>query len=1055
MSSVGDCTQLSNHRLCVTDRVSGLQFLVDTGANVSVLPCDKRSVNDQWSSRYTLYAANGTEIRTYGERSLTLDLKLRRSFRWNFILCNVKQPILGADFLKYHKLLVDLDGKKLIDKVTDLSVSGIIVNATQACIKTVDDKHPYADLLKQYPNITKPVSFKDDTHHQVFHHIETTGPPVHAKVRPLPPDRYARVKEEFRTMQEMGICRPSKSAWSSPLHVVAKKDGGIRPCGDYRALNKITTPDRYPIPRLQDFTYLLAKKKIFTRLDLNRAYHNIMTSPEDIEKTAICTPFGLFEFTRMTFGLRNAAQTFQRFMENTVLHGLDFQFCYIDDIIIASTTEQQHREHLKQIFERFEKYGITINLGKCTFGQSKLNFLGYEVSTEGIKPLKERVNAIVNFPKPETIEQLRRFLGMLNFYRSHIPNAIKNQSTLNQFLHNSKKRDKTKIPWTDEACEAFSKCKQDLMDAVTLFHPLPDVPIALMTDASNTGVGAVLQQNINGNWKPLGYFAKKFSLAETKYSTYDRELLAVYLAIKHFRNIIEGRNLIVFTDHKPLCYAYNKVGGTNETPRRIRQLAYISEYTTDIRHISGEHNIVADSLSRIETIYCPTVLDFTELAQAQSVDDYVASAKSNINTVVQLKPMSVPTTDKQIYCESSTGNIRPYIPEQWRKLIFDSIHNVSHPGIRTTRKMITEKFFWPGINKDISLWAKSCIKCQKSKIVRHTVSNLGTFDSCDRFEQVHVDIVGPLPISQEGYRYLVTMIDRATGWPEAIPVFDITASTVAKVIYECWISRFGVPVKLSSDQGAQFESDLFSKLMKFLGIDKLRTTPFHPQSNGIIERWHRTLKSALRARLDNSTWIEELPTVLLGLRAAPRSDTGISAAQLTYGTTLRFPSEFYVNSPKRIYDSYEYVQRLRDIINNIRPRPSQQRDNRTIFVHPDLENCQQVFIRNDSMKKSLQYPYDGPFQILKRNNKVFTVQLPTRKVNISIDRLKPAYIIADDDHENDTLKSVNSSKLNETSNKMENNAARIAQAEDKNYSPITYTTRSGRKVNKPVRFELD
>lgn len=305
-------------------------------------------------------------------------------------------------------------------------------------------------------------------------------------------------------MQEIGICRPSKSPWASALHFVPKKDGQIRPYGDYRALNAITKPDRYPIPRLQDFTYGLAGKKTFARLNINRAYHNIRIAPQDVEKTAIITPFGLFEFPRMSFGLRNAAQTFQRVMNNTVLQGLEYLngdrkgdclylFCYIDDVIIASTDAELLRKHLGLVFSRFEQFGITINMSKCCFGKPEIEILGYNVSSEGIKPLKDKVEAIQSFPRPETVEQLRRFLGMVNFYRVLINQAAEHQSELNKFLHGAKKKDKSRITWDDKATAAFEQCKASLQSAITLAYPEDKGRLSLMCDASNTCMGAVLQ----------------------------------------------------------------------------------------------------------------------------------------------------------------------------------------------------------------------------------------------------------------------------------------------------------------------------------------------------------------------------------------------------------------------------------------------------------------------------------------------------------------------------------------------------------------------------------
>lgn len=245
------------------------------------------------------------------------------------MIAEVKQPILGADFLAHHKLLVDVNKRKLIDSVTCLQAIASVSLQEEPSVRTIDSNNEYSDILSEFPNVTKPMCFKDTPYHSIVHHIETTGSVVYARPRPLPPDKYNKVKAEFQRMQEMGICRPSKSNWASPLHVVIKKNGELRPCGDYRQLNALTKPDRYPIPRIQDCTYLLHGKTIFTRIDMQRAYHNIGINEQDIPKTAITTPFGLYEFTRMTFGLKNAAQTFQRFLNNEVLRDLNYIFIYI------------------------------------------------------------------------------------------------------------------------------------------------------------------------------------------------------------------------------------------------------------------------------------------------------------------------------------------------------------------------------------------------------------------------------------------------------------------------------------------------------------------------------------------------------------------------------------------------------------------------------------------------------------------------------------------------------------------------------------------------------
>ena len=824
---------------------------------------------------------------------------------------------------------------------------------------SAEQTHKVCETILDYPEGFVVPGGKTGRTEVADHGVDVQGnSPSKQRYKPWPLAKQQAADEQVRKMLDDDIIEPSDSPWASPAVLVTKRDGSIRFCVDYRRVNSLTKKDAYPLPRIDDTLNTLGGAEWFCTMDLASGYWQVKMREEDKPKTAFVTRMGLFQFKVMPFGLTNAPATFQRLMD-TVLKGLQWQRClvYLDDIIIFGKTFDDTLQNLRMVMDRLKAAGLKLKASKCQWFKRSVKYLGHVVSSKGLQCDPEKIEAVQNWPVPQTVTQVRQFLGFAAYYRKFIHHFSKIAQPLTNLTKKS-----VRFSWNDDCQNAFETLKQLLVTAPVLAYPLSEGEYILDTDASNFAVGAVLSQVQNGEERVIAYASQTLNHSQQNYCTTKKELLAVVKFVEHFKYYLYGAHFTIRTDHASLKWLRNfkSVDGM-----LARWLSTLEKYHYTFVHRKGVYHTNADALSRLPTRKCPRedcsqcahdvcpvsretpseppeeqilVPDQEEWLNAWTPEELRAwqRADKDIKQVITWlessadKPPWVEVakcgqTMKAYYSQWASLKInngllcRQWYPQERdtrnrsvlqivaplevRQRILQSLHNSpsgGHLGRNKTLGRVPHRFYWPRYKEHVILWCRRCDVCARSKPgPRRRRAKLGHVSVGAPLERVAVDIMGPLPKTDNDNEYLLVVGDYFTKWAEAFPLKNHTAQTVADVMVEEFVARYGLPRSLHSDQGREFESQLIAELCKLLRVKKTRTVPYNPKSDGLVERCNRTLKQMLTMLVDETqtNWDDHVPYVLMAYRASVHDSTKCTPNLLMLNRETNLPVDLMCGSP--------------------------------------------------------------------------------------------------------------------------------------------------------------
>ena len=858
----------------------------------------------------------------------------------------------------------------------------------------------YQDLFQSMPKELPPQREHD-------HRIELipgSQPPSKPAYR-LSLTELDELRKQLDTLLEHGFIRASRSPFGAPMLFDKKKDGSLRMCIDYRALNQVTIKNKYPLPRVDELLNRLAGARYFSKIDLQSGYHQIRMKEEDVHKTAFRTRYGLFEFLVLPFGLTNAPSTFMHMMHDILKPYLD-KFCasFLDDIIIFSATLEEHQKHVRLIMDKLRENKLYVKQSKCSFFQTSIEFLGYTVSADGLSMVDDKVKAIIEWPTPTSASDVRSFVGLAGFYR----HFIKMFSHTTAPLSNLQKKD-TQFRWTKEHQTAFEIIKQHIAKLPTLILPREDIPFVVHTDASAFAVGASLMQDLGRGLQPVAFLSKKLLPAETRYPTHEQELLAIIIALKEWRHYLYGRKFVVHTDHHSLIYFMKQQNMSN---RQARWSEFLQDYDFTIEYKPGSTNVVADALSRRPDHQMNKELNTASLNQVsttvinnENILDQIREAYQHDDECKQIlqdhSNNQLSSTEWQV---TSVGLIqrrdRIRVPnnEPIRTFIIQSNHDditAAHRGATKTIDLISRNWYWKNMHYDIKQYVSTCLLCQQNKTTNQ--SPLGLLQPITtpetRWHTITTDFITGLPRTTAGHDTVILWCDKYSKMIHFAPtVSTIDAPGYANLYINNVVKHHGIPIQVISDRDPRFTSSFWRAVCLQLGTKLKMSTAYHPQTDGQTERNNRTLEEALRNYVNyhQNNWDELLPLLEFSYNNAVNSSTGYSPFFLNYGQHPVTPLTYAVRKEIQVNEAastmleqmYTALDHAQENITKAQAAQKKHADKHRRDFEPlnigDLVLLSTNNLRTPGRSSKLMAQRIGPFAITKVLSKLnYELELPS------------------------------------------------------------------------------